>query len=49
MPRFAQHSTIRARAGKRDELVAKFVEAADMPSLVDGPPEIRRLDPVAIR
>ena len=99
MPRFAQHSRILARAGKRDELVAKFVEAAemqhdnpaceltlvstspeddvsvfltevwtsdedherarqspevqawaaDMPSLVDGPPEITRLDPVAIR
>jgi quinol monooxygenase YgiN len=99
MPRFGQHTRIRARPGKRDELMAKFVEAAemqrdnpaceltlvstspeddvsvfltevwasaedherarqspevqawaaDMPSLVDGPPEITRLDPVAIR
>ena len=40
MPRFAQHTRIRARAGKRDELVAKFVEAL---------PEITPLDPVAIR
>src|SRR3954452_21865246 len=28
MPRFAQHSRIRARAGKRDDLVAKFTEVA---------------------
>ena len=28
--RFAQHSKLRARSGKRDELVAKFLEAADM-------------------
>lgn len=30
MARFAQHSRLRARAGKRDELVAKFVEVAEM-------------------
>jgi quinol monooxygenase YgiN len=94
MPRFAQHSRIRARAGKRDDLVAKFLEvaviqrdnpacelslvstspeddlsvfltevwtsaedherarqspeveawSADMPSLVDGPPETTPLE-----
>jgi quinol monooxygenase YgiN len=93
MARFAQHTRIRARPGKRDELVAKFLEipvmqadnpaceitivssspdeddivfltevwtsaeehkrarqssevqawAADMPQLVDGPPEITPL------
>jgi quinol monooxygenase YgiN len=92
--RFARHSRIRARAGKRDDLVAKFMEiaviqrdnpacelslvstspedeasvfltevwanaegherarhspeveawAADMPSLVDGPPETTPLE-----
>jgi quinol monooxygenase YgiN len=26
MPRFAQHSRLRARPGKRDELIAKFLE-----------------------
>jgi quinol monooxygenase YgiN len=30
MARFGQHTRIRARPGKRDELLAKFVEAADM-------------------
>src|SRR3954469_25382871 len=30
MAGFAQHTRIRARPGKRDELLAKFVEAADM-------------------
>jgi quinol monooxygenase YgiN len=93
MPRFAQHSRLRARPGKRDKLIAKFLEipvmqadnpaceltiisssaeeddvvfltevwtsaeeherarqsseveawAADMPSLVAGPPEITAL------
>jgi quinol monooxygenase YgiN len=93
MPRFAQHSRIRARPGKRDELLAKFLEipvmqadnpaceltiisstpeaddvvfltevwtsaeeherarqspevqawAAEMPSLVDGPPQVTPL------
>jgi quinol monooxygenase YgiN len=28
--RFAQHTKLRARRGKRDELVAKFLEAAEM-------------------
>ena len=28
--RFAQHTQLRARAGKRDELLAKFLEVADM-------------------
>jgi quinol monooxygenase YgiN len=28
VPRFAQHSRIEARAGKRDDLVAKFMEIA---------------------
>jgi quinol monooxygenase YgiN len=28
--RFAQHTRIRARPGRRDELVAKFLEAAEM-------------------
>lgn len=28
--RFAQHSQLRGRAGKRDELVAKFLEVVDM-------------------
>jgi quinol monooxygenase YgiN len=28
--RFAQHSQLRARVGKRDELVAKFLEVCDM-------------------
>jgi quinol monooxygenase YgiN len=99
MARFAQHSRIRAKAGKGEALAAKFVEAADMqrdnpaceltlvsvspdepdvvfltevwaseadherarnssevqawakemPELVDGPPEITPLDPLAIR
>jgi quinol monooxygenase YgiN len=94
MARFAQHSRIRARPGKRDDLVAKFMEvsviqrdnpacelslvstspeddlsvfltevwtsaedherarqspeveawSADMPSLVDGPPETTPLE-----
>jgi quinol monooxygenase YgiN len=30
MTRFAQHTKLRARTGKRDELIAKFLEAADM-------------------
>jgi quinol monooxygenase YgiN len=30
MARFGQHTRIRARPDKRDELLAKFVEAADM-------------------
>ena len=30
MARFGQHTRIRARSGKRDELLAKFVEAAEM-------------------
>jgi quinol monooxygenase YgiN len=28
--RFAQHTRIRAHPGKRDELIAKFLEAAEM-------------------
>jgi hypothetical protein len=28
--RFAQHTRLRARPGKRDELIAKFLEAAKM-------------------
>jgi quinol monooxygenase YgiN len=30
LARFAQHSRLRAQAGKRDELVAKFLEVTDM-------------------
>jgi quinol monooxygenase YgiN len=30
MPRFAQHSRLRARPGKRNELIAKFLEIPDM-------------------
>src|SRR5436190_23679842 len=30
MARFAQHTRLRARAGKRDELLAKFLEVAEM-------------------
>jgi quinol monooxygenase YgiN len=30
MARFAQHARLRARPGKRDELVSKFLEVADM-------------------
>jgi quinol monooxygenase YgiN len=30
MTRFAQHTRIRARPGKREELIAKFLEAAEM-------------------
>ena len=30
MARFAQHARIRARVGKRDELVAKFLEVGDL-------------------
>jgi quinol monooxygenase YgiN len=30
MPRFAQHSRLRARPGKRDELLAKFLEIPKM-------------------
>ena len=30
MPRFAQHSCLRARPGKRDELLAKFLEIPKM-------------------
>jgi quinol monooxygenase YgiN len=30
MARFAQHTRLRARPGKRDELIAKFLEAAEM-------------------